>query len=364
MKPATQTTEMPFAEYMERALYGPAGYYSSGKAHSGREGDYFTAPDVGPVFGRLLASLFVQWQARMKRVPFHLVEMGAGEGALAQSIAQALWSDWRPKARHFAYTAIERSPARRARLEPLNKLFNEFRILPSVRPLADNPVSGCLFANELVDAFPVHRIRCWHGQLEEAFVEKERGEPQLLWQAPSTPLLQVYLDRLGLRLPEGYRTEINLAMGSWVREVAQSMVQGLVVVIDYGWPAHQYYSPERDQGTLRAFRKHRVFSDVLSGEGLADLTADVDFTSLALDAREAGLVPLAFMDLGSFLVQAAKDLFSGDRKVERPVGLRYLVHPEGLGSVFQVLILGKNVDPAEWVFDGNRLKRLGLEERV
>jgi len=375
MKTVVKSAEITFAEYMERALYGPRGYYASGVAKSGRAGDYFTAPDVGPTFGRLLASIFVQWQKRMDRSPFHLVEMGAGEGVLAEGIAKALLDDWRSESRTFPYTAIERSPARRESLQFVRKLFSDFRILPTLRPLIAAPVSGCFFANELVDALPVHRVRFRQGRLEEAYITphpspsplakgRGRGEGNLqqVWGAPSTPKLQAYLDRLGLELPEDYETEINLAMNDWIREVSQSLSRGLVVIIDYGRPARQYYAPERSEGTLRAFHKHRLGSDPVLplGSDPTDITADVDFTSLALDAREAGLEPLAFMEMGSFLMLGAERL--GPEALRSARGLRYLVHPEGLGSAFHVLVLGKGLAPEEWGFEHNRLARLGLED--
>jgi SAM-dependent MidA family methyltransferase len=328
---ASRTT---FAEYMDQALYGPGGYYAAGQARSGRQGDYFTAPDVGPAFGQLLTLIFKQWQARLGFDPFHLVEAGAGEGALAQRIGH-----------QFPYIAIERSLFRQNKLKDAG-----FRVLPSLEDLAQSPVSGCLLGNELLDAFPVHRARMKEGRLEEAFVDGAR----LFWDFPSTPRLAAYFERLGIDLPEGYETEINLAMSDWFKAARQALKQGLVLLIDYGRPAYEYYAPERDHGTLRSFRNHRVGVDFLNAPGKADLTADVDFTSAALDARAAGFTPLAFMEMGSFLLLGAKELTA-------PVaGLKYLIHPEGMGSAFHVLILGKDVTLTETDFPNNRLSRLGL----
>src|SRR5258708_890447 len=178
----------------------------------------------------------------------------------------------------------------------------------------------------------------------------------MVWGSPSTPHLAAYLKRIRVDLPEGYETEINLAMAAWFQMVSQKLQKGLVLLIDYGRPAHQYYDPERSSGTLRAFRGHRVSGDVLTAPGLADLTADVDFTSAALDGRAAGLTPLAFMELGSFLMQGASAL-----QGPPPAGLQYLIHPEGMGSAFHVLILGKGLPQlSEKDFAHNRIARLGL----
>src|SRR5262245_24162675 len=129
---------------MERALYGPAGYYSSGKAQSGKQGDYFTAPDVGPVFGHLLAAIFSGWREKLGSKDFAVVEVGSGEGRLAEDIRAT---------EPFSYIAIERSPARRRRLKSLH--IDVYPDLSSVKA----PLQGVLFANELIDAFPVHRVR-------------------------------------------------------------------------------------------------------------------------------------------------------------------------------------------------------------
>ena len=157
-------------------------------------------------------------------------------------------------------------------------------------------------------------------------------------------------------------TEVNLAMAEWLRDAARVLRQGLVLLIDYGRPAHDYYAPERTRGTLRAFSKHKVSADFLDPGAMVDLTADVDFTSLALDARQAGFIPLAFLEMGTFLMSAIGESFK-----PAPadwVRLRYLLHPEGLGSMFHVLILGRHVDPLDWVFEHNRIARLGLDRAM
>ena len=372
-----------FAEYMEQVLYGPEGYYSAGAAKSGRTGDYFTAPDVGAVFGRLLADIFLSWKDKLRVDPFTLIEAGAGEGRLAADILNA---------EPFRYIAIERSLSRREALKriPTVDVYSDLVSAP--------PMEGVLFGNELIDAFPVHRVRMKNGRSEEAYVNSPRprhagegwgegtvlpssqpspdtrsGEGvQIVWSSPSTPRLQSYFERLGIALPDDYETEVNLAMADWLKEAAQVLQKGLVVLIDYGRPAHEYYAPERTRGTLRAFSKHRVSSEVLD-PGTVDLTADVDFTSLALDAREAGFVPLAFMEMGSFLMSAVSaygrmggsanpifDVADTPTRRHANLSLRYLLHPEGLGAAFHVLILGKNIDPAEWMFEHNRMRRLGL----
>ncbi len=369
-----------FADFMEQVLYGPAGYYSTGAAQSGKAGDYFTSPDVGKVFGGLLSMIFWDWKEKLGKADFCLVEAGAGEGRLAGDILET---------RPFRYIAVEKSPARRAELERFKQHNPAFEVRAGLQELG--PFHGVLFGNELLDAFPVHRVRFHEGKLQELYSEIDGKRRKSLWKEPSTARLESYFQRLGISLPEGYETEVNLGMRDWLQEASRVLASGLVVLIDYGRPAHEYYHPERTRGTLRAFSRHHVSADFLSASGETDLTADVDFTSLALDAREAGLEPLAFMEMGTFLMagireekretreerrEKREERRQGPREAEaaKPernfenfstlishrASLKYLLHPEGLGAAFHVLILGKNIDPAAWRFAHNRLARLGL----
>lgn len=336
---------IPFVEYMEQALYGPAGYYSTGAAKSGKTGDYFTAPDVGEAFGVLLAEVFADWQKRLNAAAFRVVEAGPGEGRLAKDIL----------ARHpFAYTAVEKSASRRQVLESLRPAHPTFSVASDLMSL--QPFEGVLFGNELIDAFPVHRVQFSGGALKELYYDEKEGKRKFLWKPASTPQLSAYFARLGIALPDRYETEVNLAMKDWLADAARVLTRGLVLLIDYGRPAHEYYAPERTRGTLRAFSKHRVSADFLDPGSMVDLTADVDFTSLALDARDVGFVPLGFMEMGSFLLSGAALL----QETTAPRGLKYLIHPDGMGAQFHVLILGKGIDPAAWPIEFNRLKRLGL----
>jgi SAM-dependent MidA family methyltransferase len=350
-----------FADYMDRVLYGPAGYYSTGAAKSGKSGDYFTAPDVGPVFGQLLAEIFKSWNDNLKADPFSVIEAGAGEGRLAQDIM---------KAHPFRYLAVERSPIRSNGLKKLKEQFPNFDVYETFAALKGQPLEGVLFGNELIDAFPVHRVRMKNGKLEECYVSD--GE-KWCWGPPSTPRLQSYFDRLGITLPDDYETEVNLAMSEWLADVSGMLRKGLVVLIDYGRPAHEYYAPERSRGTLRCFNGHRVIDPFFlsspqergsmgsrlghSGAMSLDWTSDVDFSSLALDAKASGFTPLAFMEMGTFLM-AGFERIKDPQSLSRG-GLKYLLHPEGMGSAFHVLVLGKGLNPDNWVFKHNRLGRLG-----
>jgi len=334
---------------MEDALYGPLGYYGAGAARTGAGGDYFTAPETGAAFAQLLTAIFTAWRARLAADPFSLVEVGGGEGRLAD----ALMGSWSAD-----YTVVERSAARREKIKTANPSLRLVDDIARINP----PATGIIFANELIDAFPVHRVRMMHGLLKEGYIQMASRIPTLEWNAPSTPQLAAYFERLKITLPDGYETEVNLAMADWLRRASGALDRGILLVIDYGRPAWDYYAEERTRGTLRGFKNHRVLDvpELLREGRAADWTADVDFTSLALDAQNAGFEPLAFMEMGAFLKMGLTPALATDQPAFKPA-LRYLLHPEGLGAQFHVLILGKNIDAAAWIFEHNRLARLGLD---
>lgn len=355
-----------FADYMNDRLYGLGGYYTRGTSQSGREGDYFTAAESGNAFGRLLAEYFIDWQERSQNRPFHLIEVGAGTGKLARAIGESIARFHANRVDCLSYYAVEKSVDRRKQLALAFPTTSgvPFHVFGDLSAISESPLTGCLFANELVDAFPVHRLRRAKGVLEEAYIKEDLGaKPELTWGPLSSPALEQYLRRIGVELPEGYETEVNLAMAGWLKEVAAVLSEGLVVLFDYGRPARELFDPFRSQGTLRGFQSHRVISDILKADGPIDLTADVDFTSLALDAQDAGFQVSGFFDLSAFLLPAVELLTKKGAAAEMPKGLRYLMHPEGMGNAFQVLVLAKGKPFSSWTFDHNRVARLALPER-
>ena len=125
------------------------------------------------------------------------------------------------------------------------------------------PLRGRALGNELIDAFPVHRVQFKNGRLRELYVDETKEKRKFVWGEPSTQALKAYFDRLNMSFPDGYETEVNLGMAEWLKNAAKALEKGIVLLIDYGRPAHEYYAPERTRGTLRAFSKHRVSADFL-----------------------------------------------------------------------------------------------------
>jgi SAM-dependent MidA family methyltransferase len=350
------------AAFMEFALYDQTfGYYARAAQRSGRAGDFFTSVDVGPLFGELLATQLAQMfhilqaadfdlQAsdfKLQPSDFDLVEAGAGSGRLSADILRALRERHPDLYQHVRLHLIEASAAARdAQQATLGDVRDR---LSSASGLLPESFEGVLVANELLDAFPVHQVVMREDGLKETYVERRREAAALrtVEGPPSTPALQRYLDRLGVTLEPGWRVEINLRAVDWIRDAAQRLTRGFIILIDYGHEARELYSASHAHGTLTTFSGHRT--DVARGAapwlehpGEQDVTAHVDFTSVRDAAEAAGLTTIAFLDQ-TYFVLGLVSTWNGAALAERARALKTLLVPGGLGSTHKVMIFGKAV---------------------
>ena len=281
---------IPFARFMELALYDPdGGYYRAEAARPGREGDFLTAPELHPIFGATLATgLREIWERLGRPDPFTIREHGAGTGALALAVLGAVDDpDFRAAIR---YHPVEVDPRR---VTAFAERLASARFGDAVREASDDePFQGVVIANEVLDALPVHRVRARGTSLREiavaidpqgAFVEVEVD--------PTTPALAARLADDGVELVDGQTAEICLAINDWIATAAAPLARGLLLLIDYGAPAAELYDPvRRHDGTLRAYVRHQVHDDPYRFIGRQDLTAHVDVTAVERAARAAGLI--------------------------------------------------------------------------
>ncbi len=336
------------AEYMELALYHPAlGYYARASRRSGRAGDFFTSVDVGPLFGELLAVQFAEMWRLLSHSCVDLVEGAAGDGRLARDVLDAAIAD-PPFYDAVALHLVERSAAARARhrdtLGP-----HVARWVASTADLPDE-VTGVIFANELLDALPVHVVVMTPDGLKEMFVALA-GESLVEQLGPLSRVeLAAYVERVGSSLQPGWRAEINLAALEWIRRAARSLRRGFLVLVDYGHRAAELYSASHAAGTLTSARAHTRDASArewLTDPGDRDLTAHVDFTSVERVAHEAGLDTLAFLDQTYFLLGLGLGYRLGPggglSDLKRRLALKTLMLPGGLGSTHKVLVLGKGI---------------------
>jgi SAM-dependent MidA family methyltransferase len=348
-----QKGRMTFARFMEIALYDPSdGYYTTAGDRIGLGGDYYTSPDVHPIFGRLLAKQMIEMETILPRgKPFTILEMGAGKGLLCRDILSALKDASPENPARFRYVVIERSPAMVAKQKELlasaglEKSVRWFSDLNEVS--ADGPMIGCVLSNELVDAFPVHRVIGTREGLDEIYVDWDGNRFVESAGPSSTPELAAYFDGLKIRLSEGLRAEVNLESAGWIREVGRAMDRGFVITIDYGHPASELFAPHRKKGSLLCYYRHTVNDDPYSRIGEQDITSHVDFTRLALAGAEAGLSVTGFTNQLNFLMGLgiAEETERLDPESPGMLSVKRLLARESMGGVFKVLIQHKGLAP-------------------
>jgi len=368
---------MPFARFMEAALYHPEhGYYCRPGATTGRAGDFYTSADVHPAFGRLLARQIAEIAERTARGPdgaFEVIEAGPGAGRMAGDVIEGLAAEHPELARRVVYTLVEISPSLREAQRVTLSDGGFARRVAGVRWASwpellerriEHGFRGCVVANEFLDAMPVHRVEVRDGALLEAHVDEDGERFFEVLLPPSTPRLAAHFDGLERReevvLSEGQRAEAGLAALDWVTSLGRLFGPegaGGAILIDYGHPARELYDGSRHHGTLMCYRGHRAGEDPYVEVGEQDMTAHVDFSSTAHAARDAGLdaAPLAtqmrfLVSLGLARMVADLGARSGQLGVEgtrERLALHGLMAPGGMGEVFKVLLLASGTRAAE-----------------
>ena len=325
-----------FARYMELALYEPGlGYYASGARKLGAGGDFVTAPELSPLFGRTLARQIAQ----LLQPGDAVLEFGAGSGALAASVLNEI---------SVPYLVLETSSDLRQRQKQL--------LGDSVQWLDRLPERFCgvMLANEVVDAMPVHALAWTRDRLLERGVCANEG--QLAWsdRAADGPLL-ASSRQLEIEIPPSgrYESELALFARAWMRSLGRVLERGAIMVIDYGFPAREYFHPQRSMGTLACHYRHRVHHDPFYLPGLQDVTAHVDFSALARAAADAGLEVLGFANQAQFLVNcgitdllAAENPAEAKRYLPAAAAAQKLLSPAEMGELFKVLVVGRGVKDA------------------
>jgi len=344
-----------FAGYMAECLYHPQhGYYS--RAECKRFADYYTSVDVHPIFGRLLArQLAEMWERCGRPAEFIVVEAGAGVGRLAAHILDFAAREFPGFYSALRYIAVEQSAARRAaHASALAAHIAAGRACSAADLPASIPV-GCIFSNELLDALPVHRLLCEHGELREIYVGLN-GQSLCDQVGPlSSPLLEEYFSEQEIVLLEGQQAEASLAAAAWMENAAQCLGRGFILSIDYGREARELYDERHLRGTLLAYTRHRAGEDFYAAPGEQDLTAHINFTALDRAAARGGFSRAGLVSQSSFLLSLGRanefaDLYDeGQSETERirsRLLLKTLIFPEGMGEQFSVLIHSKGVSDA------------------
>jgi SAM-dependent MidA family methyltransferase len=331
-----------FARYMELALYAPGlGYYSAGAAKVGAGGDFVTAPEISPLFGRTLARQVAELVASGLT---QILELGAGRGALAADLLTELAQLGALPERCFL---LETSADLRARqASRFARLHDSLagRIVWIEELPAD--FTGVVLGNEVLDAMPFHVVRTSAGCIDELGVTE--GAEGFRWQ-PRAAHGALLAAAQAIGLPPHYTTEIPLAARAFIRTLAAHLARGVVLMADYGFPAREYYHAERCNGTLMCHYRHRAHDDPFCLVGLQDITAHVDFSAIARVAHESALDVLGYCSQAQFLINCGIT----DRLAETPaaLGAAYLplaaqaaklLSPAEMGELFKFVALGKD----------------------
>jgi len=341
---------LSFADYMDMALHLPGlGYYAGGSHKFGTEGDFVTAPELTPLFGQALARQVAQVLGAVPPAPTlpHVLEVGAGSGKLAADLLLAL-------------EALDALPARYEILELSGELRARQRqtIEAAVPHLAARVVwldelpekfSGCVIANELLDALPVHAV-AWR---EDGL--KERGVilcgEGFGWaeERPAQGALAEAMAALPVEAP--FESEVGLAARAWVAEWGRRLERGALLLVDYGLPRHELYHPLRNRGTLRCHYRQRMHEDLFWWPGLSDITTHVDFTAVAEAGFDAGLDVLGYTNQAAFLINcgigellATRQAAGGEQALRAASALQMLLAPREMGEMFKAIALGKGID--------------------
>lgn len=345
-KEIRQKDGIPFVEFMHQALYAPnLGYYSSGSQKFGKTGDFITAPELTPLFGYTLANQCQQILINLDN-PI-LLEFGAGSGQLCVDILTHLEH---LKSLPLEYHILEVSGHLQDRQRQLISakiphLANRVKWL-SHWPM--QPFNGVIIANEVLDAMPVHRFLQTEQGLRESYISMNpNGELQEIFKPCTNNRLSNYVQTV---LPHDvlpYQSEVNLFMDDWFRQCYSILNAGVILILDYGFPRHEYYHPDRHSGTLMCHYRHLAHPDPLIHLGEQDITAHVDFTHVAEAAFDAGFHVAGFTNQASFLLSNGllsliENLTDEREKVNNQQAAKQLLHPSEMGELFKVIALTKN----------------------
>lgn len=362
---------IPFERFMNLALYAPGlGYYNGGATKLGEAGDFITAPEISSLFGRTIARQILQIAEQID--PFNILELGAGSGKLAFDILLALEQcDRLPD----KYLILEVSAELRERqqqwlAEKIPHLFSRVEWLHQLPA----QFKGVILANEVLDAMPVHLVVWQQNQiLERGVIFEKEG---FAWQdraIQDTDLIQAAQQLSSLiaaeddsnELPSHYVSEINLSARYFLKSLAQTLQQGMILLIDYGFGSGEYYHPQRNQGTLMCHYRHHAHDDPFYLPGLQDITSHVDFSAITDAANGNGLELMGYTTQAYFLMncgitevlmQSANP--DSANYLSQANQLQKLVSPAEMGELFKVIAFGKNISESLIGFERGDRSRL------
>jgi len=346
----THGGRITFARFMELALYTPGlGYYSGGCYKIGAAGDFITAPEISSMFSEGLANQIRQVLADLTvSGKASILEVGAGSGRMA---ADLLISLEKHKTLPSQYMILELSAELKQRqYETVQRLAPHLlKKIVWLEHLPDHSFCGVVVANELLDAMPVHKFMVHERKIREHYVTWAGDRLAWVLGDMSLPDIEPRLAAFQTDFVEGYTSEVNFATSAWVNTMGGLLKRGMILMIDYGYPRHEYYHSQRISGTLRCHYQHRAHDDPFLYPGLQDITAHVDFTALAESAFESDLTIAGYTTQAHFLIDCglggiAEDLYSDDIKQQLIISqqIKKLTLPSEMGEIVKVMALTRD----------------------
>jgi len=369
-----QNGQISFAKYMEMALYAPGlGYYAAGKNKLGSKGDFTTAPEISPLFGATIVQTFLPIIEHLQHLnlPVKILEFGAGTGALAESILTELH---RQEIEVDSYSILDLSADLIERQR--SRLTQAFPMVNWINQLPKN-FTGIILANEVLDAMPIELITYQDQQwvFKDVTLDKEStkdasedtiGFRHCLGKEVPQAMLPECLRQQSFE--NGYTTEINVNAKAWINSISEILDMGILLTIDYGFPEHEYYHQQRNQGTVMGHYAHRAIQDPFFYPGLCDLTAHVDWTSIANTGINSGLSLLGFTSQASYLLDAGMGSLLME-KVDPSNSAEFMPHSNAIqkllseaemGELFKVMCFGKQLPFEEGDLPGFRSRLRSL----
>lgn len=340
-----------FETFMEMALYYPClGYYAKDSTIIGRVGDFYTSPHMHFLFGAMLGRQMQEmWEIIDKPDDFHIVEIGAGMGYLAKDMLEYLRASSvkcqvsgkeKNIFKHLKYIIVELNPAMKAKQQKLLKEFGDK--VAWISYLSElKPITGCFLSNELLDAFPVRLVEM-QDELKEIYLSLN-GDDLIEIKMACSDEVKDYFNEFSVKLTYGYRTEVNLNIRDWLNAVNNKLSEGFILTIDYGYSTKDYYSEDRNRGTLLCYYKHRLNENPYENIGEQDITAHVNFSSLKKWGEELDIKTIGFCPQGTYLVSLGIDEAINEAYGHCPdpleiAKIKGLIFPQGMGESHNVMI--------------------------
>jgi len=362
-----EQNRISFYEFMNMALYFPElGYYTKDRRKIGKSADFYTSSSVGPIFGRTIAKHFLSLFKYIDTDNLSILEMGGGDGRFARDVLDEIKSANNEIYNNLTYYMIEMSQYhRQLQSEHLKQHLDHVIWLNDLREIPSS-YKGIVFSNELIDAFPVHKVKMVNGELQEVYIiwdETEESFIEVTGQLTNSDIEQYFIKQQ-ITLKEGQIAEVNLDALSWIKSVNDVLEKGYVLTIDYGYPAEELYASHRHEGSIMCYYQHVANDNPYQNIGDQDITSHVNFTFLMQEGKRLGLDTVWFTTQSYFLINngilnelteigfdksAEKDLFS-DQALKLNRAIRQLVMPGEMGETFKVLLQQKGISEKNYPF--------------